>query len=163
MVDFQKINSIIRQIAEASISDPSLFLVEVKVSGKKNLMVEVVVDGDKGITIDQCAEISRKIDNAIEEQNLIGQAFTLEVSSPGTDEPLKLWRQYKANIGRTLEIVTNAGETKKGKLIAVAASELTIEEEIPIKEGKKKKKEIVNTLIPADEIKKAIVMVSLKK
>jgi ribosome maturation factor RimP len=163
MADIQKITSIIQQIAHESITDSSLFLVEVKISGRTQLIVEIMLDGDKGITIDQCAEISRKIDNTIEEQNLISEAFTLEVSSPGTDEPLKLWRQYKANIGRTLEIFKLSGETKKGKLVDVNDSELSLEEEIETREGKKKKKEIVITQISSTEIKKAMVIVSLKK
>jgi ribosome maturation factor RimP len=163
MADIQKITSIIQQIAHESITDPSLFLVEVKVSGKTQLTVEIMLDGDKGITIDQCAEISRKIDKTIEEQNLISEAFILEVSSPGTDEPLKLWRQYKANVGRTLEVLKLSGETKKGKLVAVNDSELSLEEEIETREGKKKKKEIVITQIPSTDIKKTMVIVSLKK
>ena len=62
--------------------------------------------------------------------------FALEVSSPGVDEPLKLYRQYKKNIGRTVEVLLNEETRKQGKLTEVNNDEITIEET----EGKIKKR-----------------------
>ena len=54
--------------------------------------------------------------------------FSLEVSSPGVGEPLKLHRQYKKNIGRSMHVVMNDGSVKEGKLTTVSEEEIMIEE-----------------------------------
>ena len=85
-----------------------VFLVELKVSPGNNL--KVFLDADKGVTIDTCISINRALYKKIEEDDLFPNGdFSLEVSSPGVDEPLKLHRQYKKNIGRNVEVVMNDG------------------------------------------------------
>ena len=42
--------------------------------------------------------------------------FALDVSSAGADQPLKLIRQYRKNVGRDLEVVTTDGERAEGTL-----------------------------------------------
>ena len=69
--------------------------------------------------------------------------FSLEVSSPGLDEPLKLLRQYKKNVGREVEVITSDDVKKEGKLTEVTEEKITIE----YTEGKGKK-----SVLKADEI-----------
>jgi len=104
-----------------------VFLVEVKVNPGNNVIV--FLDADNGITIDTCTRINRALYKQIEEESLFPNGdFALEVSSPGVDEPLKLYRQYKKNIGRTVEVFLNDETKKQGKLIEVNNDEITIEE-----------------------------------
>src|SRR5215212_2189508 len=101
-----------------------IFLVEIKVSAGNN--IKIFLDADTGITIDTCIRINRALYKRIEEDSLFPNGdFALEVSSPGVDEPLKLRRQYKKNIGRTIEIVFNDETKKQGKLTAVNDDEIT--------------------------------------
>ncbi len=81
--------------------------------------------------------------------------FSLEVSSPGIDEPLKLLRQYKKNIGRNVEVITNDEAVKEGLLKEVTDEAITIEQE----EGKGKKAVIVNTIISFADIKQTKVLI----
>ena len=104
-----------------------VFLVEAKVIPGNN--IKVFLDADNGITIDKCIRINRALYKQIEESDLFPNGdFSLEVSSPGVDEPLKLQRQYRKNIGRTVEVTLNDGTKKEGKLVAVNDEEMTIEE-----------------------------------
>ena len=104
-----------------------VFLVEVKVIPGNN--IKVFLDADNGITIDKCIKINRALYNQIEESELFpNNDFSLEVSSPGVEEPLKLHRQYKKNIGRTVEVTLNDETKKEGKLITVNDDEIVIEE-----------------------------------
>ena len=74
--------------------------------------------------------------NQIEESEVFPNGdFSLEVSSPGVEEPLQLHRQYKKNIGRTVEVMMNDGTKKEGKLTTVNNDEIIIEE----KAGQSKK------------------------
>lgn len=134
------------------------FLVDIKLSPSKKL--EVLVDADGGITLDRCKKISRWLETHIDEGQWLGDTYILEVSSPGVGRPLKLLRQYRQNIGRTVETALKSGEVQSGKLIEVSDTHFTIEYEIKVKEGKKNKKEIIQTVIPYEDVTKTIVKIS---
>ena len=74
--------------------------------------------------------------------------------------PLKLKRQYNKNIGRKIEVTTLDGKVRTGTLTATDDKEVTIEEKVRVKEGKKTKTELVKTGIAFDEIKKAIIKIT---
>ncbi|WP_339812490.1 ribosome maturation factor RimP [uncultured Imperialibacter sp.] len=108
--------------------DSSLFVVEISLTGPKSYQkLRVFLDGDSGITIEQCAKISRKLAAKLDEEDLIKDAYQLEVSSAGIDQPLKLLRQYYKNIGRSVKVFKTDGKEEKGKLIAVSEQEIQIE------------------------------------
>ena len=73
----------------------------------------VDIDGDNGVTIDDCIELSRAIEGNLDRDS---EDFELNVSSAGADQPLKLTRQYRKNVGRDLEVVTFDGEKVTGTL-----------------------------------------------
>lgn len=134
--------------------ESDIFFVEAKLlPGQK---IEVFIDSDNGLTINKCAEISRFLKFHIEAENLAGDVFALEVSSPGIGKPLKLLRQYKKNIGRTLEISLLDGTKKKGLLIDVEETKMKVEE--TVKRNNKKVKEQVE--IPFTDIKSAKVVIT---
>jgi ribosome maturation factor RimP len=77
--------------------DPENFLVDVKIRPGNN--VKVFVDADRGISIDKLAQYNRSLYRQIEESGLFpNNDFSLEISSPGLDEPLRLSRQYLKNM-----------------------------------------------------------------
>jgi ribosome maturation factor RimP len=132
-----------------------VFLVEVKVIPGNN--IKVFLDADNGITIDKCIKINRALYNQIEESDIFPNGdFSLEVSSPGVDEPLKLHRQYKKNIGRTVEVTMNDGTKKEGKLTGVNDEEIIIEE----RSGQGKKVVIKTTNILFNQVKHTKVLVT---
>lgn len=146
---------IITEFLNSILTDnPDLFLVNLKIKPTNN--IKIYVDGDAGVTIDQCIRINRKLYKLIEEKAIYPEGdFSLEVSSPGVDEPLKLIRQYNKNIGRTLEIIFTDDTVKQGVLTTVAESDIIIE----TTEGKGKKAVTQQVLIPIANIKKAIVQI----
>ena len=111
-----------------------IFLVSIKIKPTNNF--KIYIDADSGLGIEKCIKINRALYKLMEEAGMYPNGdFSLEVSSPGLDEPLKLLRQYKKNIGRDVE-VTMLDEVKKtGRLIAVSNEKITIEST----EGKGKK------------------------
>lgn len=135
------------------------FLIDINYAEKSNKL-EVFLDSDTGITFEKCRQISRYLEAHFDENQMLGENYTLEVSSPGISRPLKLPRQYQKNIGRNLEVTLRSGTIQAGKLIEVTDFAATLEALVITKEGKKKKKEIVQTIIPFEDIKKAIVQIS---
>lgn len=161
-----ELESSLREIVEKHLPDESIFIIDVKLSGSHRLNVQIILDGDNGINIDQCVQISRAVGNEIEEKELIENAYNLEVASAGINEGLSMPRQYRKNIGRDLSIKLKSGDKKKGKLLEVQDENIVIEEQIEKvpEEGEKKKKkkkvfELVQTTVPFEEIKKAVVEV----
>ena len=132
---------------------PGYFLVETSVKPTNN--IRVFVDADQGAAIDQLSKINRALYKWVEENLFPNGDFSIEVSSPGLDEALKLDRQYLKNIGRMVEIVLKSGLKKEGKLISVSENEIVIEEE----KGKGKKKEVIQHIILKEEIKTTKVQV----
>jgi ribosome maturation factor RimP len=61
-----------------------------------------------------------------ENENIIEGAYTIEVSSPGLDRPLKTKRDFERNLGRTLRIIKN-GKITKGVLKSVSESSVILE------------------------------------
>jgi ribosome maturation factor RimP len=134
------------------------FIIEVKHHANNKL--EVFIESDSGITFDKCRRISRYLEGYLDTEGWLGEKYVLEVSSPGVGRPLKLHRQYLLNIGRKVEVSLLEGKPKMGKLLAVDDGSITLEEKVRIKEGKKKKTEILQTVIPFDQIKKTVVKIS---
>ncbi len=106
---------LLQELAERCIDKKSIFLVDLEAKGKaSNPTLWVYLDSDTGgISLNECAEISRKLQVLIEANGVFGSAFTLNVSSPGLDKPLKLIRQYKSNEGRNATVRFKSDETVK--------------------------------------------------
>lgn len=153
------LESKIRVVAEGLLADESHFIVDVSSSGSVHKpKVRILLDGDSGVTIDDCARLSRELGELIENEGIIESAYTLEVSSPGVDQPLEMERQYRKNIGRKLKVRNTDGKEFKGELIHVDAEGI----DLKIVRGKGKAKQEVQEHFPFDKIEKAIVQISFK-
>ena len=129
-------------------SDPEVFLVDVKIRPGNN--VKVYIDGDQGVSIDKLAQYNRTLYRQMDESGLFPNGdFSLEISSPGLDEPLKLYRQYLKNIGRHVEVLLKNGTKYEGKLVSTTQEQIVIEEE----KTNKKIKETVPHTISHNDIK----------
>ena len=149
----------LRELAQNSLTDDSQFLVELKLTSKGGPgRVLVILDGDKGVTIEACAKVSRALSNTLDESGLIDENYTLEVTTPGLDHPLKLKRQYYKNVGRGFKVHTKDKTLVEGKLTEVDDQRIVLQQEM--KEGKKI--EVKTVEIPFEQIEKAFVMVSFK-
>jgi ribosome maturation factor RimP len=105
----EKIGSLLAPILDQHLA----YLIDVVVRNERGgKLVQVFLDTDIGVTIDQCAEISRKLASEIDSERVIETSYRLEVSSPGIDKPLKLLRQYHKNIGRRFKVTFDRAGTK---------------------------------------------------
>ena len=148
----------IEGLVEGYLHGSEYFLVNVLIAGGKSVPKVIVwLDGDAGVSIDKCAEVSRWLGKRIEDENLIDSNYTLEVSSPGIDQPLKIFRQYKQHMGRNLRVTLKDGSSKTGKLEEVKEHSIVLTETV-----KNKKKETNNPVLEIDttNIDKAFVLIS---
>ncbi len=131
-----------------------IFLVDIKVKPINN--IKIYLDADSGLGIEKCIKINRALYKIMEEMAIYPDGdFSLEVSSPGIEEPLKMHRQYIKNTGRPVEIILNDGTVKAGKMVAVNENDIEIE----YTEGKNKKAVLIKLAVPFTDIKQTTVQI----
>jgi len=144
----------IKLLTEPLLEGTDMFIVNVKIKPTNN--IKLYLDADSGLSVGKSAEINRKLYKLIEAEAMYPDGdFSLEVSSPGVDEPLLSDRQYKKNIGRTVLITpTNEGKDILGVLKEVKEDVLVLEVKVP------KKKETTMVEVPVADIKKIVVQIT---
>lgn len=150
----------ISKLLEGLLPAEDLFIVNVNVSESAvKQKVTIVADGDNGISIDQCASISRRLARRIEETHGDEISYTLEVTSPGADQPLQFPRQYKRHVGRKLKVTLQDGSEKSGALTEVSDTGITI-----LEETKDKGKKITTSPVQLSfgDIAKSTIIISFK-
>lgn len=98
----------IEELITPKLDEMNLFLVDVVIGA--NFKIQVFADGIPSITIKQCTELSRFLESYLDEEASVPEKYTLEVSSPGMTNPLRVNQQYKKRIGSTLKITLNNGD-----------------------------------------------------
>jgi ribosome maturation factor RimP len=140
-------------LLEPLLDGTDIFIVNIKVKPVNN--IKVYLDSDTGFSIEKCAFVNRKLYARIEAEEMFPDGdFSLEVSSPGVDEPLVQVRQYKKNIGRKVTVTDNEGVEKTGLMKAVTDDHILLE----IK-GAKQKDATIIAEIPFTNIKKTVVQI----
>ena len=135
-------------------ANPADFLVSVKVKPTNN--IKVFMDADEGMPIEKCVRYNRALYKKLEESGMFPDGnFSLEISSPGLDQPLLLHRQYVKNKGRNVDVTFNDGTQKEGKLLEVTETDIIIEQVT----GKGKKAETNQFVIPFENIKTTTVQI----
>ena len=118
----------ILQILEPIASNMGLDLedVEIKSAGKHSI-VQVSIDKDGGINLDEVAQISNQISEALDAKDILGEKpYTLEVGSPGIDRALTLPRHWRRNNGRLVKI--NFGSnTEIGRILESDDEKVSLE------------------------------------
>ena len=93
--------------------------------------LRVYIDKEGGIMIDDCVDVSRKLSDALDADDFIEDAYTLEVSSPGLGRKLVKDREFDLSLGRDVDIkfykMVDGSKETSGKLVAYDKETVTIE------------------------------------
>lgn len=140
------------------------FIVDIQIKASRmSQKIMILLDSDEGITIQECADISRALDQALEAAENPDTNYTLEVSSPGLDQPLRLPRQYQKNVGRDLKVTLHTGQILTGTLVEVKEGSIVLQLPVPRKKLKNPEEEPdPRPEVSLDSIAKAVVQVSFK-
>lgn len=135
---------------------PDIFLIDLTITDAFKIIV--TLDGDNGVTLQDCIDISRAIDHNLDREEV---DFSIEVASGGVSAPLKLVRQYKKNIGRTLKVKT-AEEVITAELVDANDDFITLTwtAREPKEIGKGKVTVEKRLELPYADIKEAIVTIT---
>ncbi|WP_226063802.1 ribosome assembly cofactor RimP [Kaistella polysaccharea] len=135
---------------------PDLFLIDIKFSATDH--IRVILDGDQGVTLQDCLDASRAIEFNMDRDE---HDFSMEVMSAGLSEPLSSIRQYRKNIGRSLDLILNDGSELEGELSKVEEDHITLilKYRKPKDIGKGKVDVVEEKDILYTDIKKALVAI----
>jgi len=101
--------------------------IELTAAGKRR-MLRVAVDKDGGVTLDDVADATREVSRVLDDSDVMGvHAYTLEVTSPGTDRPLTLPRHWRRNQDRLVCVTTHDGEVITGRIRTGGEESVTLD------------------------------------
>ena len=102
MAIVDRVRELVAPLAEAA----SVDLYDVEHHGG---VLRVLVDAEGGIGLDAIARLSRSVSHALDEQDFIPGRYTLEVSSPGLERPLRTLEHFRRAAGSEVKVKTLAG------------------------------------------------------
>ncbi len=105
----------------------------VSAAGRRSV-VRLLVDKDGGVTLDDVADVSRLVSDALDaadeqDPTLLGTSYVLEVSSPGVDRPLTEPRHWRRNVGRRVRVHLRDGSTAEGRVTAADDDGVTLDDD----------------------------------
>jgi ribosome maturation factor RimP len=96
-----RINGLAREVADGM----GLELVDVELLGTgRRTLLRITVDRPGGVTVEDCERFSKDIGALLDVEDYIQAAYTLEVSSPGLDRPLKDARDFGRHEGERVKV-----------------------------------------------------------
>ena len=148
----------VKDLLEKALAENSqLFLIDLEFSETNK--ISVILDGDLGVNLQDCINVNKFLDNGLEGEEV---EYSIEVASAGISTPLKLVRQYKKNIGRTLKVKTISQGDFEATLSNADAENATLywSAREPKEIGKGKVTVQKTIAIPYTDIKEAVVIIS---
>ena len=144
----------VAELAEGLLASLGLELVELEYKREgRDMVLRLYVDREGGITLDDCAAVSRELSEILDVEDFIRDRYTLEVSSPGLNRPLKKATDYERYRGRLVKVRTyellpdDAGNQRKtflGELLGLEEGRVRLQ----LKEGQ-------TASIPLEKVAKA--------
>ena len=99
----------IKALAETLLQEEKMELADMELLREgRGWVLRLFIDKTGGVTLDDCASVSRQFGDQLEVEDLIPFRYTLEVSSPGLDRPLKKDRDFLRHIGNQIQVITRS-------------------------------------------------------
>jgi ribosome maturation factor RimP len=95
----------VRAAAEPVLASLGLELVDVEVVGSgRARTLRLTVDREGGIDLDTLAEANRPVSDALDAADALAGPYTLELSSPGLERPLRRPAEFRRFVGTTVSV-----------------------------------------------------------
>jgi ribosome maturation factor RimP len=97
----------VENFATPLLDEMGLELVEVQFRQESGWVLRLFIDRNEGLNVDDCASVSRQVATYLEVEDIIRHAYTLEVSSPGAERPLKRLEEFVRFSGKKIRVKLN--------------------------------------------------------
>jgi ribosome maturation factor RimP len=103
----RKVLAMAEPLIEALVAGEGCELVDVTYNREpQGWVLRVFIDSPGGVVISDCQGISRQLGDILEGKDVMGSAYSLEVSSPGVNRPLKKSADFERFAGQRVRIKT---------------------------------------------------------
>ena len=107
MAQQQDVATRVSDLAERLVSSLGMELVEVEYKREgRDMVLRLFLDKDGGVTLDDCSAVSRELSEILDVEDVVQGNYTLEVSSPGLNRPLKKEADFERYRGRLVKVRT---------------------------------------------------------
>ena len=117
----------VRLLVEPLVDEVGASLYDIEYAGG---ILRITVEQEGGVGIDTIGKLTRKISHLFDEEDPMPGAYTLEVSSPGLERPLRTPEHFAGAVGSVVAIKTKPGvegdRRLKGTLVAADESTATL-------------------------------------
>lgn len=145
----------IRAVIVDSCNDAGVALIDVVMRGQaRQLILDIFIDTVDGVTHEHCRDVSRGIDERLQDDEFAGRLRAVDVSSPGAEAPVKFLWQLTKHVGRTVRVVRADGSVTEGSLVRADDTGLDVQP----KQSKKEPKPLAT--IPAEDVQEAKVLIT---
>lgn len=129
----QSVEQRIREIAKQVAEEYQLEIVHTEMVGAvKNRTIKIFIDKPEGVTHEDCANISNKVGDILEEEDFIPTAYILEVSSPGLERGLYSLQDFEKFTGKLARFKTysaiNGQKNYSGTIAGVENEEIVFDD-----------------------------------
>jgi ribosome maturation factor RimP len=98
----QKVLMLAKQVAD----EHGVELFDIELLGRGKMLLRAFIDKEGGVTLDDCERFSRSLSAILDVENPLPCSYTLEVSSPGLDRPLRDMKDFQKNSGKLARVIT---------------------------------------------------------
>ncbi|OFW78477.1 MAG: hypothetical protein A2Z48_03105 [Actinobacteria bacterium RBG_19FT_COMBO_70_19] len=124
------VEALVRPVVESS--GLELWDVSFRGEGGRSIL-RVSVDRDRGVDLDTIAEVSERLSRRLDLEDFGPRGYTLEVSSPGLERPLRTPRHFERSVGRRVKVKTtepiDGSKVHEGALVSADAEAIVIASE----------------------------------
>ncbi len=130
-----KISEEVEKFLEPIVAEQGCEIVDVEFAKKYNGdNLTIFIDKKGGVTIDDCERVHNAINEPLDELNPTNdKPYTLNVSSPGVDRPIKTDKDFTRNLGEVLEVKLYEAIQKKklyvGKLMSFNSDTIELDQD----------------------------------
>ena len=122
----------VKELIAPYFEDSGVELVEITYRREQGGMtLKLLVDTPEGIKIAECESLNNYLNELLDKEEVIGEHYLLEVSSPGLDRPIKTDRDFERALGKTLEVTTyvpvDGRKSHEGKFVGIDKDAIVIE------------------------------------
>jgi ribosome maturation factor RimP len=124
----ERLAAVVRELVGPVAADLEVDLIDVEVKGQRgSRVVKLIADTVGGLDIDDIATLSRRAGEVLDDRDVVDGSYTLEVTSPGTDRPLRDPRDFARNLGRDARVQRTGQAELTGTVVRVEDDTLVLE------------------------------------
>jgi ribosome maturation factor RimP len=120
----------VQQVIDREIEDVELVILE-EAGSRRQKILRLYIDHPAGITHDLCARVSGVVGRALDKADAFEGAYSLEVSSPGIERPLRKRSHFEAQLGKRVYVKTRVpvegSKIWQGTLLEVGTDEIVVQ------------------------------------